>query len=420
MKWISVILIVFSQFRDSHRMIRKHIFKFIILVLILTVDLYADWVNVLYNIPIVNTLTATGNYVFAGTNVTFQGGGVYRSSNNGYSWELVHFSTTLSLSSSSNYIYRGYQNGFSYSSNYGTDWIIPGGNSRWILSLLSDGNFVYQGCFTISPTTNTGVWVSTNNGLNFTQSSLNDINVYCLTKSGNYLFAGGYTFGIGSGVFVSTNNGANWTNPLTTGGDGLASNGNFVYTGTSSSGIYRSTNYGQTWSQTSLNNISVNVIEVYGSNVFVGGGFWHSTDNGTTWMERTEGFGTPYGVYTLCISNDYIYAGTSFGIWRRPLSELVGINSISEETPAAFVLSQNYPNPFNPVTNIKFEIPKSGFVKISVFDILGREITVLLNEQLQPGSYIVDWDASHYPSGVYFYQLETVEIVETKKMVLIK
>ncbi len=85
-------------------------------------------------------------------------------------------------------------------------------------------------------------------------------------------------------------------------------------------------------------------------------------------------------------------------------------------------------NPFNPVTNVIFQIPLSRgvsegrgvFTKLVVNDMIGREITVLINEQMQPGSYNVDWDASSYPSGVYFYKLEAGDFVESKKMVLIK
>ena len=72
--------------------------KIILTLMFVTVTAKAEWIRVLDNLPIVNALTASGNYVFAGTNVTFQGGGVYRTTNTGYSWEQVHFSTTLSLS----------------------------------------------------------------------------------------------------------------------------------------------------------------------------------------------------------------------------------------------------------------------------------------------------------------------------------
>lgn len=96
------------------------------------------------------------------------------------------------------------------------------------------------------------------------------------------------------------------------------------------------------------------------------------------------------------------------------------INSTGGNIPDNYSLSQNYPNPFNPVTNIKFDIPKSGLVKITVYDLLGREVTSLVNQQMQPGSYSVDWDASNYPSGVYFYRIETETFTDSKKMILLK
>jgi hypothetical protein len=104
----------------------------------------------------------------------------------------------------------------------------------------------------------------------------------------------------------------------------------------------------------------------------------------------------------------------------------IGIVSIKKNIPDHSFLSQNYPNPFNPVTKIKFDIPsfkkggQGGFVRLIIYDLLGRQVTTLVNEQMKPGTYEVDWDGSNYASGVYFYKLITDEYVETKKMVLIK
>jgi hypothetical protein len=112
-----------------------------------------------------------------------------------------------------------------------------------------------------------------------------------------------------------------------------------------------------------------------------------------------------------CVINGVVYGDTS---------TLVGINQISSEIPQDYTLSQNYPNPFNPVTNIKFEMPKSGLVKLVIYDAAGKEITHLVNQQMQAGSYSADWDASAYPSGVYFYKIETGSFVETQKMILLK
>ncbi len=104
---------------------------------------------------------------------------------------------------------------------------------------------------------------------------------------------------------------------------------------------------------------------------------------------------------------------------------IIGVTNISSEIPNSYELYQNYPNPFNPVTKIRFDIPSSkgarGMItKLVVYDILGREIKVLVNEGLFPGTYEVDWDASNYPSGVYFYKLITEDFTEARKMVLIK
>ena len=106
-------------------------------------------------------------------------------------------------------------------------------------------------------------------------------------------------------------------------------------------------------------------------------------------------------------------------------NEPIGIVNTQNEVPTRFNLEQNYPNPFNPTTKIKFSIPSVGQrhafgVHLIIYDILGREVITLINQQLKPGDYEVEWDGSNYASGVYFYKLEAGSFVETKKMVLIK
>ena len=91
-----------------------------------------------------------------------------------------------------------------------------------------------------------------------------------------------------------------------------------------------------------------------------------------------------------------------------------------EGVPNVFSLSQNYPNPFNPSTNFGFRIVEFGFVSLKVFDVLGREVATLVNEEMQPGSYEVTWDASRFPSGVYFYRLTAGSFHSTKKLSLIR
>jgi hypothetical protein len=93
----------------------------------------------------------------------------------------------------------------------------------------------------------------------------------------------------------------------------------------------------------------------------------------------------------------------------------------SEKIANNYILHQNYPNPFNPVTAIKYSLPsKVKNVMFKVYDILGREIATLVNEKQRPGSYEVTWDAGEQTSGIYFYQLQTGDFLETKKMILLK
>jgi hypothetical protein len=116
-----------------------------------------------------------------------------------------------------------------------------------------------------------------------------------------------------------------------------------------------------------------------------------------------------------CVIDGVVYGDTAF---------VVGVNIISTEVPESFSLYQNYPNPFNPSTKIKFDIPvgngRDRSVMLKIYDALGREIAVLVNEQLRSGTYEAEWNASDYASGIYYYKLTAGEFSETKKMVLIK
>jgi len=102
------------------------------------------------------------------------------------------------------------------------------------------------------------------------------------------------------------------------------------------------------------------------------------------------------------------------------INYVVGIKELSTETPESFQLHQNYPNPFNPITKIKFEIPKSGLTKLVVYDILGREISTLVNEYLNPGIYETTFNAEYLSSGIYFYRIKFDNFNITKKLILLK
>lgn len=216
------------------------------------------------------------------------------------------------------------------------------------------------------------------------------------------------------GVYLTTNGGASWTRRQT----GLPTNvgdyprsilirpgstteffvgfGNATNSGI---GVYRTVNTGLNW-------------------VNFNGGALSSTTTVRALNFKTTGDSTLFagGAHPTLGSGQGVFAYTFLP---------VGIKNESNTIPDKFALGQNYPNPFNPTTKIQFSIPllrgaRGVSVQLIVYDVLGRELTVPVNEQLKPGSYEVEWDGTNYPGGVYFYRLTANDFTETRKMILLK
>jgi len=111
-----------------------------------------------------------------------------------------------------------------------------------------------------------------------------------------------------------------------------------------------------------------------------------------------------------------------FFVGQTDVREIPG----SEDSrPTEFTLSQNYPNPFNPDTYIKFELARASHVKIDIFNIVGQKVKTLVDEEMQPGRYVADWDSkdeqgNSVSSGIYFYRMEVDNFSDMKKMLLVK
>jgi hypothetical protein len=127
---------------------------------------------------------------------------------------------------------------------------------------------------------------------------------------------------------------------------------------------------------------------------------------------------------TPSVSLNLSQLGVSFSLPipgnKYELTPTVGIKNISSDIPDKYELYQNYPNPFNPTTNIKYQLVKNVFVKLKIFDILGKEVATLVNQKQDAGIYIVDWNASSLSSGIYFYKIETGNFKDIKRMTLVK
>ncbi len=158
-----------------------------------------------------------------------------------------------------------------------------------------------------------------------------------------------------------------------------------------------------------------------------------TTDGGFNWIQHS--ISNLYHFNSVYFINNYtgFIAGDDGMIMKTTNGGNVFVNSITNNIPDKFSLYQNYPNPFNPTTKIKFDIGDfplrrgvGGMTSLKIYDLIGKEIATLVNEQLNPGTYEVTFDArqpglgSNLPSGVYFYQLRTDNFLQTKKLILLK
>ena len=140
------------------------------------------------------------------------------------------------------------------------------------------------------------------------------------------------------------------------------------------------------------------------------------------------GFVSGFGTTTEPKSYSYLDRPLSIGkyYYRLRQVDFNGAYEYSEVVEVewcafnSYLLEQNYPNPFNPITTIKFSVPKTSKVKLTLFNLLGEEVATLVNEEKNAGNYTVEFNATNLPSGVYFYQLKAGELISTKKMILLK
>ncbi|MFZ4591263.1 MAG: T9SS type A sorting domain-containing protein [Ignavibacteria bacterium] len=375
------------------------------------------------------SVTSTSTLVFASTGADC----VYKSTNNGANFtQTTYFSygniPTLGVIGST-VIAGSNGNGVYTTVNNGTNWIQTSLDHHAIISMAISGSTIYAGIL------DSGVFISPNGGVSWVQSSLNNKTVRALAVSGSYVYAGTMDTG---GVYVSSNNGSTWVWSSLNNKSiyALAVIGANVYAGTRDHGIYTSTNYGTTWVQNSINSSTVSALLLYDNKIFAGVeglGIFMSTNNGSSWIEKNDGLPVNTFFNQIYITGNYIFAATQhFSLWRRPLSEVISIKNISTEIPSAFSLSQNYPNPFNPTTVIRFQLSVDSkslssphglggdLVQLKVYDIMGREVATLVNEQLAPGTYETTFDGSALSSGTYFYKLTSGNFTQTKKLTLLK
>ncbi|MCX6161149.1 MAG: T9SS type A sorting domain-containing protein [Ignavibacteriae bacterium] len=252
----------------------------------------------------------------------------------------------------------------------------------------------------------------------------------------------GYGLNATARAYLTSNGGTNWyTGTLGITGTftaALAFNDNklngIAATSTSHPNIARTTNGGTTWSSVSVGGSGTSTLAsmkwiqnsntcYYVATMTSAAGIYRSTNSGLNWSVMTAPAGqTGYSHFDFALTGNTVtgFAIGASGIVLK-LSETVTLTpSEGNIIPAEYKLAQNYPNPFNPVTKIGYSIPKSGYVTISVHDILGKEVAVIVNEYKNAGSFTVEFDAVKLTSGVYFYKIISGNFSDTKKMMVLK
>ncbi|MFH1161892.1 MAG: T9SS type A sorting domain-containing protein [Candidatus Jorgensenbacteria bacterium] len=239
---------------------------------------------------------------------------------------------------------------------------------------------------------------------------------------------------IGLGILRSTDDGKTWQQSNGGLGDlhvwSVASDSNgTIYAGTEN-GLYRSVNDGVSW--TRITEIGTShrwarkILAVKPNLVFVGFDWKAGAAksgvlkyDGKVWTQIVAD--TVYIVKSLAVKGKSLLVGTWNTIYRvdGAIDTPTAVDDYPS-VPTAFMLSQNFPNPFNPSTSIEYQVSRMTYVKLAVYNILGVEVSVLVDKTERAGVYTATFDGSNLPSGIYFYQLKAGAFTETKRMVLVK
>ncbi len=256
-------------------------------------------------------------------------------------------------------------------------------------------------------------------------------NVYKMLMIGNTLLANAG----GNGYMFRYTDAQPWWNPIPINSPhrlvgqvvtGMASDATDVFAGTNA-GMYQSTDEGLSWTRVNFTDPPSTVRELllfHGSTLYAltstpdSSSLFSSSDEGENW--KSLGVFPLPNVFDIAMVGDTFYMGRAGGVWKASLSQLTTTVLDKAALPHAFKLHQNYPNPFNPTTKIGFEIGNFGFVSLKIYDVLGREVTALVNEVKRPGIYEILFDANGLASGTYFYRLKIGEFTETKRLTLVR
>jgi photosystem II stability/assembly factor-like uncharacterized protein len=377
--------------------------------------------------------------------ITSTNGKVLKTTNSGVNWftnnitfynlskiQFINSMTGFLTSAYESYVTTG---AVMKTTNAGSDWfyILNGGDGgRSVFFINDQTGFVGTGHSSM-----TGIGGIVLKTTNFGNNWQNSFGYYCnalhFFDANTGLAAGFFAtdYGVQESVISrTTNGGVNWFKIFRdTLRSDLVSDIFFLNSFTGWAGgdtLLKTTNGGINWNPV-YRNYHINSIYFTSLDTgwFAGGNqIRYTTNGGVNWISQSSG--TTNYLYSIFFvnSNTGWAVGANGTILKTINGGVTSISKLSNEIPDNFILFQNYPNPFNPTTKIRFEIPLrkggEGVVSLKVYNITGKELATLVNEQLQPGTYEVTFNGSNLSSGLYFYRLEASDFVQTKKLILLK
>ena len=197
----------------------------------------------------------------------------------------------------------------------------------------------------------------------------------------------------------------------------------WITVGTQDSGMFRSTNNGSSWSPMNNGLKGKSIIKLIGNSenivTITDSGAFHTTTISNEWIAFPWNFPEPARAISITLTG-YVFVspyGQPLQKSNMPISNIVFYDN---PIPLSILLFQNYPNPFNTETSIKYNLSKNSYVKLEVYDVLGNEVAILVDEEQSIGSHKIRISLGELSSGVYFYQITADEFIEAKKMVLLK
>ncbi|MBE2217609.1 MAG: T9SS type A sorting domain-containing protein [Ignavibacteria bacterium] len=381
----------------------------------------------------------SGVACFPSIPVTLMTGGqnIFKTTNNGTNW--INISYPAPTTSLQDVIISGTTTAWACgngrilkSTNSGSNWaVVTAPNRYWNSGYFLNDNtgWFCGGTDTVIKTTNGGTnWTVQENNLYPGENNYGIVFANSLLG----LMVGSYDTPNAGYILKTINGGGTWLTVFTA--NSYIHSITMVNSTTGFAGgtgkVYKTTNSGSNWTETSISGagalytITFPVDTLTGYAAGLVGKMYKTTNGGNNWYPLTTGVtGHFRGMDFSFGSSTTGYAVGTTGVVLRTTNgggTFVEVTGSNTSVPANYSLHQNYPNPFNPETNITYNIPKKQFVKLAVYDVAGREIGVLVDENKEPGSYSIHFSSTGLASGIYFYRLTAGSFSQTKKMSIIK